>query len=357
MSKQQVELAIAKFMKSEKIEQVKKDELESLMSDVREKEAELSQWMAEETKQNRIILALTAQREIKSREATSAKENEKAKLEELKMKELILMDLAKSCHDTNNRLREFSALYDVVKNERNKYVNLIQSCTQASAEMKEKIKILHNEEEVLRNESNAKDSALVREKAAHQAAQSQRDAFRLDSNKAQAIYWTKQEHVEQQIVEIDKLNSIINALEKDMLKLKKSYERGIDGRNFAGVQLIDRNDELCILYEKCNLQEQTLEKGQIALTAQDQKLRMLRLDIQEHQRCIEVTRKHLPKIPQHAAKIMHLTKELSEKQKETELLCADLEQPKNQDRWRALPGNSCVLLWPIKRGLGVYQYE
>lgn len=61
------------------------------------------------------------------------------------MKQLVIADLSKRCGDTNNRLKEFSALYDVVKNERNKYVNLIQASHQALAEMKEKIKILLNE--------------------------------------------------------------------------------------------------------------------------------------------------------------------------------------------------------------------
>lgn len=42
-------------------------------------------------------------------------------------------------------MKEFSALYEVVKNERNKYVNLIQSSSQALAEMREKIRILVNE--------------------------------------------------------------------------------------------------------------------------------------------------------------------------------------------------------------------
>lgn len=64
---------------------------------------------------------------------------------QVKMKQLVIADLSKRCNDTNNRLKEFSALYDVVKNERNKYVNLIQASHQALAEMKEKIKILHNE--------------------------------------------------------------------------------------------------------------------------------------------------------------------------------------------------------------------
>ncbi len=48
------------------------------------------------------------------------------------------------------RLKEFAKLYDVIKNERNKCVNLIQTSTQKAAEMREKIKIFQNEIEILR---------------------------------------------------------------------------------------------------------------------------------------------------------------------------------------------------------------
>lgn len=55
------------------------------------------------------------------------------------------------------RLKEFAKLYDVIKNERNKCVNLIQTSTQKAAEMKEKIKMLQNEIEILRHTVNDKD--------------------------------------------------------------------------------------------------------------------------------------------------------------------------------------------------------
>ena len=83
--------------------------------------------------------------EMKAREATRAQAAEKDTREQVKVKELVILDLSKKSNEVNNRLKEFSALYDVVKNERNKYVNLIQSSSQALAEMKEKIKILMNE--------------------------------------------------------------------------------------------------------------------------------------------------------------------------------------------------------------------
>lgn len=75
--------------------------------------------------------------------------------------------------------------------------------------------------------------------------------------------------VEQQIVEIEKQNGVINALEREMLRLKAMYETAVEQRNFAGVQLIDRNDELCVLYEKSNIQERTLTVCSVLRVASD----------------------------------------------------------------------------------------
>ena len=115
-------------------------------------------------------------------------------------------------HDTRlttTTHRHHSVLYDVVKKERNKYVNAIQMSSQALAEMKEKIKILQNEVEILRNETLAKDRALNKERMTHQKTQAWRDQLRLECNKCNSQYRKKQEQVEQQIVEIDKLNSVM----------------------------------------------------------------------------------------------------------------------------------------------------
>ncbi|RLN72228.1 hypothetical protein BBJ28_00000547 [Nothophytophthora sp. Chile5] len=337
--KQQVDLLIARFLKREDGEKEQGVELEALSVQVTELEAEVAQWVVEESKQKRLIAMLTAQRELKAREATSALAAERQTQQELKMKELVIFDLAKKWNETTNHLREFSALYDVVKNERNKYVNLIQASTQALAEMKEKIKILHNEVEVLRNESLAKDKALVKEKLAHATAQCSRDSLRLDTNKSHDAYRTKQEQVEQQIVEIDKLNGIITHTERELLRLKKKYELAVDARNATGVQLIDRNDELCILYEKANLQEQALSAGEAGLTRKDQEIRVLKIQLADLQRQLENARRQLPHLPQLAQRILAFQEELKQEKDVTELLCRDLETPKNGERWRELGGD------------------
>ena len=59
------------------------------------------------------------------------------------------------------RLREFAKMYNVIKNERNKCVNLIQTSTQRAGEMREKKKILHNEIEILQQAANHKDRYIL----------------------------------------------------------------------------------------------------------------------------------------------------------------------------------------------------
>ncbi|OQR92543.1 MBO2, coiled coil flagellar protein [Achlya hypogyna] len=337
--KQDVDVLIARLFKLDTVEKAKVAELQALAQRVTDYEAELTQWVAEEVKQQKIIALLSAQREMKARAASTAVDNEKATQQELKMKELVILDFAKKCNETNNRLKEFSALYDIVKNERNKYVNLIQASSQALAEMKEKIKILHNEVEVLRNESLAKDKALTKERLAHQTAQCSRDSLRLDTNKSHELYRVKQEQVEQQIVQIDKLNSIINSTEKDMLRLKKKYEIAVEARNSTGVQLIDRNDELCILYEKSNIQAKTLTDGELALQEKEQQGRMLHIKLLDIERQIETIRKKVPLVPEYASKVLDIQQQLKQERIVTEMMCRDLETPKNNERWRPLEGD------------------
>ena len=119
-------------------------------------EADVQQMLGEVKRQGQLLSVLSAQRDIKGRDLTMVQRKDKEARSHVRIKELVILDLTKRCNEISNRLKEFSALYEVVKNERNKYVNLIQSSTQGLSEMREKIRILLSEVEILGNESTAK---------------------------------------------------------------------------------------------------------------------------------------------------------------------------------------------------------
>ena len=336
--RREVDIFINSFLKAEDVEAEKKEWVRQVLDEVKGLAEELVVAAKEEREQRKIVAQLNGEREQKAREAAKAMSSAKETHEELKVKELVIMDLSKKHAETGARLREFSKLYDVVKSDRNKYVNQIQASAQALAEMKEKIKILQNEVEILRNESVAKDRALSKERLEHGNSFYARDALRAETNKAMAAVKDKEVQVSQLVAEIDNLNSLINGIEKEMLKLKQRYEIAVEERNYTGIQLIDRNDELCILYEKCNMQQTVLKKGELEIAKREEEIRMLDLQVSELVRQLEVTRRKLPKIPELEQEIVTLQSQLEEERALSDRQSAELEAPENSKRWRKLEG-------------------
>lgn len=147
------------------------------------------------------------------------------------------------------------------------------------------MKILANEIEIKRNESLTKDKALQAEKAHYQLVCSERDSSRGEINKASYTCQLKEgvikfiqislimlciEMVDQEMAEIRKLNNIIRMAESDILLARKKYEAELDQRNRIGVQLVQRNEELSLLYEKQNLQESVLRNGDVELQKREE---------------------------------------------------------------------------------------
>jgi hypothetical protein len=56
---------------------------------------------------------------------------------------------------------------------------------------------------------------------------------------------------------------VISEAESEKRKQKKDYEMVINERDILGTQLIKRDEELLLLYEKIKIQKSTLRKGGI----------------------------------------------------------------------------------------------
>jgi hypothetical protein len=82
----------------------------------------------------------------------------------------------------------------------------------------------------------------------------------------------------------------------------------VEERNYTGIQLIDRNDELCILYEKSNIQEQIMRNGEYEFLQRQNELRVLKIELAQLQWKVDVTQRVLPEIPQLETSIAQMKK-------------------------------------------------
>ena len=61
----------------------------------------------------------------------------------------------------------------------------------------------------------------------------------------------------------------------------------VQERNDLGLQLIERNEEVCVFYEKLNLQESIIKKANLKLATRDEELRFLQNEVCIHKYCIQ----------------------------------------------------------------------
>ena len=126
-------------------------------------ELEISGYKAEAHKQRKQLFLLEKDGEKYGTEAAEATSKYQQALEEVKVREMSIIQLQKRIAEGDTKLKQQQALYEAVRSDRNLYSkNLIESQDEI-AEMKRKFKIMNHQIEQLKEEIHSKDQSLVRE--------------------------------------------------------------------------------------------------------------------------------------------------------------------------------------------------
>lgn len=166
----------------------------------------------------------------------------------------------------------------------------------------------------------------------------ERDNLQLELGKQRYKKERMREQEERKRLNIDRLNQIINMAEDEAVKLRKRYEGAVQERNDRGIHLIERNEEVCIFYEKVNIHDQLLREGAVSMQNQDEEIRVLQLENREIQRQIDLFRKGVPEKTDIEDSLAKSQQQLEETQKKLHDLEKKLETPENKGRVRLLKG-------------------
>lgn len=215
-------------------------------------------------------------------------------IKEIKSKNLEIRLYRKRKREIHRRLKEFASFYDTIRNERNKFVNLLHKAHQKVDEIKERLKISLNELEILRSSAVSQERKLQNAMLKHSNNVTIRESMQNDVCKITAKLQEMKEKKEAQLTSMDRLASMITVIEEEMVQLRKKYEKAVQRRNESGVQLIEREEEVCIFYEKMNIQEKVKLHQDVEIHILEEKIRFLKLKVAEKQRQICVTRKLVP---------------------------------------------------------------
>merc|ERR1712048_184134 len=184
-----------------------------------------------------------------------------------------------------------------------------------------------------------KDKSLITEHFEHQFISKETEKIKDNLDRLNKLQKNSQKMVEFNQQEIKKLESTIQEAEVEKQNQRKEFEAVTSERNILGTQLIRRNVELDLLYEKIKIQESTLKKGEIQYKNRNEDIRKqkgeigdLKLDLFKAQRQAENTG-DLKK------EVYHLQRDLLQERTKVKALSEELENPMNVHRWRKLEGS------------------
>ncbi|KAH9577556.1 hypothetical protein LSM04_008224 [Trypanosoma melophagium] len=331
-----MELRTRAFMREQSREQGFIAKAEAVREDIMALKSEISGRALQEEIKRRETAALVLRRQELNRDC--ARENSRIKMgkDELRMKEMHVNEVRKRRDELEHRLNSITEMFQNIKRERSHKAAQIQAITQKMTEMSEKKTILENELAVLCRESALKETELTRKKRQVQELRQICKNLRMDKNR-QRKNLEKVSDEERNIKnEVRRVNEQIASLEEDMEDVKNTYSEVIEGRNYAGVQLLDRNDELCVLYARVNAQEKAIRDGVLMDNARRDEISALQIKLADLRREVDVVQKTVPKVKELEAQLENLIDEIDDERWKIEVLENDLTNPKNPYRWRVI---------------------
>mmetsp|Transcript_42898 Transcript_42898/g.100679 ORF Transcript_42898/g.100679 Transcript_42898/m.100679 type:complete len:845 (+) Transcript_42898:139-2673(+) len=300
---------------------------------------DIGRWKQDAQEFKKRIFELDKQREKYGVELTQANAKYFAALEELKTRDAMLTELKKQIADVQAKRNQQKNLYDAVCMDRNLHAkNLVESNEQI-AEMRRKFKIMFHTTTALKEEIREKDRRLVFGHFKQNDIRKYNDKLKDAKEKAHRRMKNLTNIVDTLQEQIKKLTGTIQEAEQERQAQQKELEGVIGERDVLGAQLIKRNEELALLYEKIKIQQSTLQKGEIQFKERLAKMAELRGEIRKTRSEVGGAKNQVTSVENLKGQIHHLHKTLLREETKARALQEELENPMNVHRWRELEGS------------------
>ncbi|NXD23325.1 CC146 protein, partial [Spelaeornis formosus] len=229
------------------------------------------------------------ERQLKCRNVQKAKIQLQSILKELKRKDRELITCKKMKKEVQKELQGFAKMYDFMQIEKEKCIQLMHIAQWNARETENRVKLLENNIENLRNAVNIKERKLQDEYLKIKKNERMKELIKTDCCK---VVQEMQEHKEKHL-NVDGLTTAAAHIEEEILQLRRNYERAIEQQNESGLLLREREEELGLLYEKIKRQEVLCRNGDIEMQVMDEKIHFLKLKVAEKKREIKLCFKEL----------------------------------------------------------------
>lgn len=256
--------------------------------------------------------------------------------QELLLKDNVINEYQKKAIEAESYLLEKQKLFEAIRTDRNNYSKSLKETQDEIAEMKKTLKIINNQTDQLREEYDAKEKAVIEQ--IENAEKIEKECKSLDKlNEILKFKKSKRKEKITNIVnEISKLSGIKNQIDNVINQTFKKHEKIIVERDILVTSLIQKNDEIALLKERCRIQKETYKNGEKEFYKKEKELNFLNILFKDLIEELELNKKKIQKIFLYQNKIKEIDEKLREKKLKVKALSEELENPMNIKRWRSI---------------------
>ncbi|XP_019491834.1 PREDICTED: cilia- and flagella-associated protein 58 [Hipposideros armiger] len=257
-------------------------------------------------------------------------------MEDIKVREMQIFDYRKQIAESETKLKQQQNLYEAVRSDRNLYSKNLVEAQDEITEMRRKLKVMTHQVDQLKEEISAKESALVKLHLEQQRIEKEKETLKAELQKLRQQALETKHFIEKQEAEERKLLRIIAEADGERLRQKKELDQVVSERDILGSQLVRRNDELALLYEKIKIQQSVLNKGESQYNQRVEDMRILKLEIKKLRREKGILARSVANVDELRQELFHMQREFLKEKTRCRALEEELENPMNVHRWRKL---------------------
>jgi chromosome segregation ATPase len=302
-------------------------------------EQELDAHLVESQHLRKKTYDLERQREKYKNTAMDATDRYNEALDQVKQGKHRVSELQAELLDAEKKVRNQNSMYEQVLSDRNLYSKDLNEAQDEIGEMERKFRVMDQQINQLKDELRKRESDLCEAHARHDTVVKEHKSAEervkhLDNNLKEA-----RGRGSQLAEEIKQLTQIIADCDTEKAKQQMKFNSVTNERNILATQLIRRNEELALLYEKIRIQQSTLLKGETQYRERLVDITMLRKKVQELRQQLRTSLARIRYVEEMKHQITTLQRQLIHERTRVKALFEELQNPMNVHRWRKLEGS------------------
>jgi len=231
-------------------------------------------------------------------------------------------------------LKHQQNLYEAVRSDRNLYSKNLLQAHEEQGDLTKKFTRMSHQVDQLKDELKVKDADLVKQdrtvsKIARENEKNKIEKSRIEKNNANT-----DNVIKDQEEQISRLKYITGEAQIEKSRQQKDYEMVVNERDILGSQLIKRNQELSVLYEKIKIAQSNLAKGESYYRERQREFNLHQGSLMHLRKELENTKEQTECVEDLKQEINSLNKDLLNQRGRVKALRDELEVPMNVHRWR-----------------------